>query len=186
MRLDRRTRTTAADLVNGLPEERLATLLWELGGERWARRVARHIATSRQRSPITTTTALAEIVTAAIPARARPKRIHPATRTFLALRSGVNDELAALPEAIDAAVNRTRSHGRIVALSYHSLEDGVTKEEFRQLARSCRCPPLSPQCTCEGRPRVRILTKKPVRPPPEEVNRNPRARSACLRAVEKL
>ena len=184
MRMDQRSGRTAADLVNKLPEGQLAELLWQYGGERWARRIARKIAQSRQDSPVTTTDQLAAIVTAAIPARARRGRIHTATRSFQALRIVVNEELAALRRGLIAAVNCTRSQGRIVVLSYQSLDDGETKGIFRQLAVGREPgPPSLPE---QEAPRVKILTRKPVRPSPEEVGRNPRARSARLRAVEKL
>ena len=186
MRMNQEVPQTAADLVNRLPAEALERLLREYGGERWARRIAKVIATSRQRSPITTTAQLAALVTAAIPARARPHRIHPATKTFQALRIAVNDELAALQTGLVAAIHHTRAHGRVVVLSYHSLEDGVTKETLRRLARGCQCPPSLPSCACDRRPWVRVLTRKPLRPGPEEIAANPRARSARLRAAGRL
>ena len=186
MRMDQRSTVTAADLVNRLSGEELAKLFREGGEERWARRLARYIVTSRQRSPITTTAELAAIITAAIPARERPRRIHPATTAFQALRVAVNEELDALDAALDAAVNRSQTDSRIVVLSYESRSDGVTKGKYRQLARSCRCPPFLPTCQCEGRPLVKLLTRRPVTPSPEEIARNPRARSAKLRAIQVL
>jgi len=186
MRMDERSPKTAADLINSLPEEDLAKLFREGGEERWARRLARQIATSRKRSPITTTLQFAAIVAAAITARERPRKIHPATRAFQALRFAVNDELGALEAALTAALSHSKAGSTIVVLSYESRSDGVTKEKFRHLARYCRCPPFLPVCQCEGRPLVRILTGKPLTPSAEEVERNPRARSAKLRAVEVL
>jgi 16S rRNA (cytosine1402-N4)-methyltransferase len=183
MRMDQSSGRTAADLVNKLTEGQLAELLWQYGEERWARRIARAIAQSRQESPVTTTDRLAAIVTAAIPARARRGRIHAATRTFQALRIAVNEEGAALRAGLLAAVRCTRSHGRIAVLSYQSLDDGETKDIFRRLASGREPGPASTQ---QAPPQVRILTRKPVRPSPDEVARNPRARSGRLRAVEKL
>jgi len=186
MRMDERSQKTAADLINSLPEEALAKIFREGGEERWARRLARQIATSRKRSPITTTLQFAAIITAAISARERPRKIHPATKAFQALRFAVNDELGALDAALTAAFSRSKAGSRIAVLSYESRSDGVTKEKFRHLARSCRCPPFLPVCQCEGRPLVRILTPKPLTPSAEEVEINPRARSAKLRAAEVL
>jgi 16S rRNA (cytosine1402-N4)-methyltransferase len=186
MRFNFQAGRPAADLVAELSEQELARLLWELGEERWARRVARAIVRERARAPILTAAQFAEVVAAAIPSRARSKRIHPATRSMMALRIAVNDELAALRESLPQAIRRTTGGGRIVVLSYHSLEDRVTKDAFRDDARACRCPPFFPTCRCEGRPLVRVLTPKPVTPSAAEVQSNPRARSAKLRAAERI
>lgn len=186
MRMDRRTATTAADVINRMSEEELVRIFDESGYGRWARRLARAIITSRQQSPITTTAQLADLVTATIPAAAHSK-IHPATKAFQALRIAVNDELAALHEALITAVHRSNTNARIVVLSYHSLEDGETKRTFQYLGG--KRPPLSNPYAPEppASPRlVSILTKKPLTPSPEEVWRNPRSRSAKLRAVERL
>lgn len=186
MRMDTRLTETAADLVNRLPEEQLARVLREGGEERWARRLAGQIAQSRQRSRINTTLELAALIAAAIPARERSTRINPATVAFQALRFAVNDEIGALEAALPAAIHHSQPGSSIVVLSYESRSDGVTKGMFRHLAKSCRCPPFLPACQCEGRPLVRLLTRRPLTPSPEEVERNPRARSAKLRAVEVL
>jgi len=185
MRMDPREHTTAADLVNRLPEEELARILWEYGGERRARRIAQAIATARQQQRITTTAQLVAIVTAAIPARARPKRLHAATKSFMALRIAVNDELGALHAALNAAIHRTRRHGRIVVLTYQSLEGGETKGAFRRSSGRSLCPPF-PSEGVSPEPQVRILTKRAVKPSAEEASENPRARSAVLRAAERL
>jgi len=182
MRMDPRIETTAADLVNTLPEEELSRILWEYGGERRARRIAKAIAAARQQHPITTTAQLAATITAAIPARARPRRLHAATKSFMALRIAVNDELGALRKALEAAIHRTKVHGRIVVLTYHSLEGGETKGAFRQARDRSQCPPFP---SGEG-PRVRILTKKAVKPSQQEIRENPRVRSATLRVAERL
>jgi len=184
MRLDPRIGKPAAELVAELSEQELARLLWEFGEERWARRIARAVVRERQRAPIRTAARFAEVVTAAIPPAARGKRIHPATRSMMGLRIAVNDELAALHESLPQAIRRTTRGGRIVVLSYHSLEDRVVKNVLRDYARECRCPPFLPACRCEGRPLVRVLTRKPVTPGAAEVESNPRARSAKLRAAE--
>jgi len=182
MRMDPEQETTAADLVNRLPEEELARILWEYGGERRAQRIAGAIAAAREQQPITTTAQLAAIVTQAIPARARSRRLHAATRSFMALRIAVNDELGALRQALHAAIRRSRPHGRIVVLTYQSLEGGETKGAFRQARDGSLCPPFpSGDVT-----RVQILTKKALRPSVEERKGNPRARSAILRAAERL
>ncbi|UCH36716.1 MAG: 16S rRNA (cytosine(1402)-N(4))-methyltransferase RsmH [Armatimonadota bacterium] len=186
MRRDPRVGKPAAELVAELPEQDLARLLWEFGEERWARRIARAIVRERERAAIRTAAQFAEVVAAAIPSRARSSRIHPATKSMMALRIAANDELAALRQSLPEAIRRTTGGGRIVVLSYHSLEDRVTKNAFRDDARACRCPPFLPTCRCEGRPLVRILTRKPVMPSTAEIQSNPRARSAKLRAAERI
>jgi len=185
MRMDPTQETTAADLVNQLPEDELATVLWELGGERRARRIARAIAGARQQKQITTTAQLAAIITAAIPPRARPRRLHAATKCFMAVRIAVNEELGALHAVLNAAIRRTRTHGRIAVLTYQSLEGGVTKGAFRRASDRSPCPPF-PSEEAPVLPRVRILTKKAVKPSEEETMANPRARSATLRAAERI
>jgi 16S rRNA (cytosine1402-N4)-methyltransferase len=183
MRMDPRQESTAADLVNTLPEEELARILWEFGGERRARSIARAIARARQQHRISTTTQLAALVTAAVPARAQPKRLHAATKTFMALRIAVNDEIGALRTALETAIDRTKSGGRIAVLTYQSLEGGETKRVFRQASDRSTCSSFPSE---EPGPRVRVLTKKAVKPSPEEIEDNPRARSALLRVAEKL
>jgi 16S rRNA (cytosine1402-N4)-methyltransferase len=185
-RMDRRLSTTAADLLNRLPEAELARIFTEFGQERWARRIARLVAQRRRQAPLHTTAEFAALVTAAYPASARTPRIHPATRAFQALRIAVNDELAAIAAGLEAAIRRTRTHGRVVALTYHTLEERAVKGTFQRLARSCRCPPLQAICTCEGRPMIRILTRTPIRASAQEVAANPQARSAKLRAAERI
>jgi 16S rRNA (cytosine1402-N4)-methyltransferase len=183
MRMDRRQPRTAADLVNRLPEEELAGLIWRYGEERWSRRIARAIVRAR---PLATTTALAEVIAGAIPRRAWPRGIHPATRTFQALRIAVNDELLNLENAIPDAAEALREAGRLCAITFHSLEDRTVKHTFLRLSRGCTSPPgTSASALHKGR-LLRILTKKPITPSPEEVVRNPRARSAKLRAAERI
>ncbi len=182
MRMDPGQERTAADLVNTLPEEELERIFREYGGERRARRIAAAIAATRRQQLITTTAQLAATITAAMPPRARPRRLHAATKSFMALRIAVNDEVGALRRALHAAIRRTRAHGRIVVLTYQSLEGGETKGAFRQARDGRLCPPFP---SAEA-PRLRILTKKVVKPSPEEARSNPRARSATLRAAERL
>ena len=184
MRMDPRLEVSAADLVNGLPEDELAKVLWEYGGEARARRIARAITAQRQHHRITTTEELAAIITALTPARAHPKRLHAATKTFMALRIAVNDEVGALETALNAAIHRTRSGGRIAVLTYQSLEGRVTKGAFRLGTEHTSAYSASP--SVESSPRVRVVTKKAVKPTPEEAARNPRARSALLRVAEKV
>jgi 16S rRNA (cytosine1402-N4)-methyltransferase len=183
MRMNPKDETTAEDLVNTLPEEELANLLWQYGEERRARHIARAIAAQRQQQPITTTAQLAALITATIPVRARPKRLHAATKSFMALRIAVNDEIGALVTALNAAIKRTRAGSRIVVLTYHSLEGGATKGVFRQASDRSPC---SPSPSGEPLPRVKSVTKKAVKPSPEEIARNPRARSALLRVAERV
>lgn len=185
MRIDRSQTTTAADLVNTLPEDRLAAILKEFGEDRAAKRVARAVARARARAPILTTGRLAEIVAAAAPAHG-PSRIHPATRAFQALRIAVNRELEGLDRLLEEAAARLEPGGRIAVVSFHSLEDRVVKRTFRGLTRRCVCPRDLPVCAC-GRPGVvRLVTPRAVRPSADEERRNPRCRSARLRAAERL
>jgi len=182
MRMDPRQATTAAQLVNKLPERELARIFEEYGGERRARRIAKAIAATRQQQPITTTAQLAATITRAIPPRARPRRLHAATKSFMALRIAVNDELGSLHKALEAAIRRTKAGGRIVVLTYQSLEGGETKGAFRLARDRSRCPPFPSGEVA----RIRILTKRVVKPSAEECGENPRARSATLRAAERL
>ncbi|OGB93878.1 MAG: 16S rRNA (cytosine(1402)-N(4))-methyltransferase [candidate division NC10 bacterium RIFCSPLOWO2_02_FULL_66_22] len=170
MRMDQSGGDTAADLVNRHPERELADLIFRWGEERWSRKIARAIVEARRQAPIRTTTTLADIAARAIPRGAWPRHIHPATRTFQALRIAVNEELTGLGPALEGAVDLLRPGGRIAAISFHSLEDRIVKQTWRQLAAS---------------ERGRILTKRPVTPGEAEIAANPRARSAKLRAMER-
>jgi 16S rRNA (cytosine1402-N4)-methyltransferase len=170
MRMDRSGGQTAADLVNRVSERDLAELIFRWGEERWSRRIARAIVEARRRTPLRTTAALADAVAGAIPRRAWPRHIHPATRTFQALRIAVNDELAGLGPALETAAAHLRPLGRMVAISFHSLEDRIVKQTMRRLG---------------GTGGLRLLTKRPILPKDAEVTVNPRARSAKLRALER-
>ena len=171
MRMDRNEGTTAAEIVARVSEQELADLIFRFGEERWSRRIARAIVEARGQEPIRSTTALANVVSGAIPRRHWPKHIHPATRTFQALRIVVNDELGRLDHALMQAVDLLRPTGRVLVMSFHSLEDRVVKQQWRKMAAAGA---------------VRILTKRPMRPSEAEILANPRARSAKLRAVERL
>lgn len=179
MRMDPGQRQTAADLVNDLDMEELARVLWLYGEERHSRRIARAIVAAR---PIQTTEELATLVEATI---GRREKIHPATRTFQALRIATNHELEALDQALPQARDLLRPGGRLAVISFHSLEDRIVKRFFQQEARDCICPVDAPICTCGHRASLRIITRKPARPTQAEINRNPRSRSARLRIAER-
>jgi 16S rRNA (cytosine1402-N4)-methyltransferase len=209
MRFDPRQPTTAADLVNTLAVDELADILWRYGEERYSRRIARAIAGQR---PITTTTELAAVIRQAVPPQRRSKpgsrgRIDPSTRTFQALRIATNDELRTLERALPQAVDLLRRPeappelvegpdegaslvgargGRLAVISFHSLEDRIVKHFFQESEKDCICPPELPVCMCDHEPTLRILTKKPITPSPDEVENNPRSRSAKLRVAERL
>ncbi len=171
---------TAADLVNELSAEELATLLYQYGEERQARRIAEAIVAA---SPLHTTNELAAIVEKAT---GRRGRIHPATRTFQALRIAVNDELAALEAVLPQAVEVLAPGGYLAVISFHSLEDRLVKRFLRRESRDCLCPPESPICTCDHRATLRVITRKPIRPTADEIAANPRSRSARLRVGQRL
>lgn len=181
MRFDPTQPVTAADIVNNDSESELAQLLFKYGEEPFARRIARSIVAHR---PILTTLELADVVTEST--GSHKGRIHPATRTFQALRIAVNKELDNLSTALPQAVNLLGVGGRLTVISYHSLEDRVVKQFLLQESRGCICPPGTPVCVCGHRPRLKILTRKVVRPSPEEIAGNPRSRSARLRAAERI
>lgn len=187
MRMDIRTGTNAADLVNRLEEKELSRIFVQYGEERWSKLIARAIVKARALRRIRTSRQLAELVVSAVPARVAAKqKIHPATRIFQALRIAVNKELDRLAEFMSSAVDLLSPKGRLCILSFHSLEDRMVKQKFRALAKGCDCPPDLPVCICGKQPQVRLVTKKVLRPTAEEIARNPMARSTRLRAIEKL
>lgn len=187
MRMDIRSPTKAADLVNDLGERELIRIFKEYGEERWSKRIAGAIVAARARGRLQTSRQLAEVVRAAVPRRAAAQqKIHPATRVFMALRIAVNKELERLETFLGTALDYLVPGGRFCVLAFHSLEDRMVKRRFKDLARGCICPPDLPLCACGQKPRARLITKKALRPSPEEVARNPMARSTRLRAVEKL
>ena len=181
MRFDPEAKTGAADLVNHLPENDLADLIYQYGEERYARRIAAAIVAVR---PIGTTAELAELVAKAVPGGR--SRIHPATRTFQALRIAVNDELASVEAVLPQAVDALKAGGRLAVIAFHSLEDRIVKRYFRRQSGDCVCPPESPICTCEHQATIKEVARKPIRPTEAETRSNPRARSARLRVAEKL
>lgn len=185
MRMDTTQAYTACALVNQAGAAQLRTILRTLGEERWAGRIVQAIVAERQRAPITRTRALADLVARAIPRGSWPPGIHPATRVFQALRMAVNGELEALQKALPQAVAALRRGGRLGVLAFHSLEDRQVKRFLRQEAQGCVCPPRLPQCLCGQRPRLTVLTRKPLLPSAAEVQDNPRSRSARLRVGEK-
>ncbi|HYY57625.1 MAG TPA: 16S rRNA (cytosine(1402)-N(4))-methyltransferase RsmH [Pyrinomonadaceae bacterium] len=177
---------TAAELLARLPEEEIARLIFEYGEERRSRRIARWIVERRERGePIKTTGELAELVARAV-GRSRTDHIHPATRTFQALRIAVNRELEGLDEFVETAIDLLQAEGRFAAISFHSLEDRIIKRALRRLSGQCQCPPRVPVCSCGARRAVEILTRRPIVPGQPERDENPRARSAKLRAGRKL
>jgi 16S rRNA (cytosine1402-N4)-methyltransferase len=183
MRMDPKNAMNAERFVNESPEKRLAEVIRDFGQERWAARIAQFIV---KRRPLSTTRELSDVVRAAIPRGAWPRDIDPATRTFQAIRMAVNDELTSLERGLKAAIKTLSPGGRMAAISFHSLEDALVKSVFLAESTDCLCPPQQPVCTCAHRASLRLLTRKPVRPSPQEVTDNPRARSAKLRAAEKL
>jgi 16S rRNA (cytosine1402-N4)-methyltransferase len=187
MRFDPGRGEPAAALLARLREEELAALLRRYGEEPHARRIARAIVAARQAGPVDTAERLAGVVAAAVPRRpGPPPRIHPATRTFQALRIAVNDELGALAEALPAALDLLLPGGRLVVLAYHSLEDRIVKRFLAAERRGCTCPPSFPVCRCGRLPRLRPVGRQPTVPTEAETAANPRARSARLRAAERL
>lgn len=186
MRMNTEAPLTAYDVVNGYSEEELKRILYEYGEERFAPRIAASICKRRAEAPIATTLSLSEIVKAAIPVAARQNGPHPAKRTFQAIRIEVNGELAVIEPTIRSAAKHLVPSGRLAIISFHSLEDRPVKQTYAALSEGCTCPKDFPVCICGRKPTVRILTKKPILPAEEELERNPRARSAKLRIAEKL
>jgi 16S rRNA (cytosine1402-N4)-methyltransferase len=175
---------TAAEILERLSEFEIAKIIYELGEERFSRRIARRIVEKREQGePIQTTKQLADLVAKAIHTK---EKIHPATRTFQALRIAVNQELDVLQQFINDAVDVLKPNGRLVIISFHSLEDRIIKQSFQKLSGKCFCPPKFPQCVCGATQKVEILTRKPIIPNTFEIEENPRARSAKLRAVKKI
>lgn len=185
MRMDPAGKTTAADLVNNTSLEELTRIIGEYGEERWAKRIASFIIAAREKKAVTTTGELVEIIKKAIPKGARKEGPHPAKRTFQAIRIAVNRELEILKEALEQGVELLNPGGRLVVITFHSLEDRIAKQVMQQASRGCICPKDFPVCTCGRKPLVKVLTRKPVIPTSKEIAENPRSRSAKLRAVEK-
>jgi 16S rRNA (cytosine1402-N4)-methyltransferase len=180
--MDASEELSAADVVNAWGERELSDIFRRYGEERYARQIARGIVRARERAPITRTGQLVDVVRASIPAPARFGEGHPAKRVFQALRIEVNHELDSLAAGLPAAFEMLRPGGRLAVISFHSLEDRITKQFLRERARGCTCPPELPVCVCGHEPELRLLTTRPVRPSAHEIELNPRASSARLRA----
>jgi 16S rRNA (cytosine1402-N4)-methyltransferase len=183
MRFDRRQRLTAAEIVNRCPEKEMVRILREFGEERRASRIAAAIVRRRKRSELSSTTELAELVAKAV--GRRRGRIHPATKTFQSLRVVVNAELECLREALPQAIKALKPGGRLIVIAYHSLDDRIVKQTFREFERGCICPPSFPVCRCGRVSEVKVLTRKPVRPSEAEIEENPRSRSGRMRVCER-
>lgn len=186
MRMDRSRPYSACELVNDVSQEELARIIFEYGEERWAKRIAQFIVQEREKEKITTTGQLVNIIKGAIPKGARKDGPHPAKRTFQALRIAVNSELDVIKPALEQAVECLAKGGRIAVITFHSLEDRITKKAFQELAKGCTCPKNIPVCICNKKPVVKIITNKPILPNEEELQFNPRSRSAKLRVAEKI
>lgn len=185
MRMDQQAPLSAYDIINEWDEEEIARVIWEYGEEKFSRRIARQIVEYRKKKPVQTTGELVEIIKEGIPAAARRTGPHPAKRTFQAIRIAVNDELDAFKEAIIDAISVLRPGGRVSVITFHSLEDRICKQIFQEYAKGCTCPPSFPICACGNQATVKVITRKPVLPSEEELEANPRARSAKLRVAEK-
>ena len=186
MRMDREEGVTAAGIVNGWPQDELRRIISRYGEERYAPQIAGAIARRREDKPISTTLELVEIIKSAMPAKALREKQHPAKRTFQAIRIAVNDELACVERMLQRAVPRLNKGGRLAVITFHSLEDRIVKTGLAEFARGCTCPPDFPVCVCGKTPNIRLVNKKPILPGGREIEENPRARSAKLRAAEKL
>ena len=186
MRMDVRNPLTARTIVNEYSEDKLRKILFEYGEERFSSRIASNIVRARESAPIETTGELVEIIKKSIPAHARDGGHHPAKRSFQALRIEVNAELDVIAPAIKSAVGLLKPGGRIAIITFHSLEDRIVKQAFADLSCGCTCPKSFPVCVCGNKPKVKVITKKPILPSAEELEINPRSRSAKLRVAEKL
>ena len=186
MRMDQTAALTAKDVVNGWSQEELKRILWQYGEERYSGLIAAAIIREREKAPIETTVQLAEIIRNAMPAKARKEKQHPAKRSFQAIRIAVNDELGEVERLLADTLDVLNVGGRVCIISFHSLEDRLVKTAYAEWAKGCDCPPSFPVCVCGKTPKVRLVGKKPIVSGEEELNENPRARSAKLRVAEKL
>ena len=186
MRMDQRNPMTAKRMIAEYSEKELANIIKDYGEERWAARIAQFIVAERKNKPIETTGELVEVIKKAVPKGARKDGPHPAKRTFQALRIAVNNELGILEQAIEDMAGLLASGGRLCIITFHSLEDRIVKQTFHRLEHPCTCPPEFPVCVCGKKPSIRVITRKPILPSDEELEFNPRARSAKLRILEKL
>ena len=185
MRMDESAPLTARMLVNTASYEELRRILYEYGEERFAPQIAKAICAAREQKPIETTLELAELIRGAMPAKALREKQHPAKRSFQAIRIAVNDELGELEPMLDAAEAHLKPGGRLAVITFHSLEDRIVKQKLRDLATGCICPPEFPVCVCGRKPKLKLITRKPIVSGEAELETNPRARSAKLRVAEK-
>ena len=185
MRMDSTQKTTAADLLVKLSDEELVLVIKEYGEERFAKRIVRAIRKAQEQNPITTTLQLSNIVSG-VTHTPRPAKIHPATRTFQALRIAVNNELEHIKSTLSDSLGILSASARIMVISFHSLEDRIVKNFFKDEEKGCVCPPRLPVCACGHKTRLKIITRRPVTPASEEVKRNPRASSSKLRVAERV
>ena len=186
MRMNRQDSLSAYDVVNFWPREELRRILFDYGEERYAPLIAAAIERKRTEHPIETTLELVDVIRSAMPNKALREKQHPAKRSFQAIRIAVNDELGSVEKMLKDAVDRLNPGGRLAVITFHSLEDRIVKSAMQHAARGCTCPPEFPVCVCGNKPKVKVLTKKPIISSEEELNENPRARSAKLRVAEKL
>lgn len=185
MRMDQRNALSAYEVVNDYSEENLSRILHEYGEERFARKIAHNICVSRQQAPIRTTGELIEIIKRSIPAKIRATGGHPAKRTFQAIRIEVNQELTVLSESLDGMIDLLNDGGRLCVITFHSLEDRIVKNIFRKNEHPCTCPPEFPVCVCGKKSKGTVVTRKPILPGEEEMETNPRSKSAKLRVFER-
>lgn len=186
MRMDRRMTTTAEDIVNGYSEMELFRVIRDYGEDQFAKNIAKHIVAARQNERITTTGQLTEIIKAAIPMKFRAAKGHPAKKTFQAIRIELNRELEVLENSIDNMIELLADKGRLCIITFHSLEDRIVKNRFRDNVNTCTCPPEFPVCVCGNKPKGRIITRKPIVPGDRELEENKRAKSSKLRIFERI
>ena len=184
MRMNGEDVRDARQIVNTWSYEELKRILYDYGEERFAPRIAAAICRRREQAPIETTLELVDVIKSAMPASALREKQHPAKRSFQAIRIAVNDELGAVRQGMEAAIDHLNPGGRLVVITFHSLEDRIVKNVFQNAAKGCTCPPSFPVCVCGHKPKIKILTKKPIIATREEVEENPRSRSAKLRVAE--
>lgn len=186
MRMDRQQALTAYDIVNGWEQDELRKILSEYGEERYSPAIAAAIIRKREQKPIETTGELVDVIRSAMPAKALREKQHPAKRSFQAIRIAVNDELGSVREAMSKAIDALNSGGRLAVITFHSLEDRIVKETMKQAAQGCTCPRDFPVCVCGKKPKVKLISRKPILPGESEICENARARSAKLRVCEKI
>ena len=186
MRMDRTAYLTAREVVNSWSYEELRRILFEYGEERYAPAIAKRIVQHREQQPIETTLELVDIIKSAMPPQALREKQHPAKRSFQAIRIAVNGELDALPPMLSGAIDHLNPGGRLAVITFHSLEDRIVKRAFQDAAKGCTCPPEFPVCVCGNVPILKVITRKPLVAQPDEVERNPRARSAKIRVAQRL